>query len=69
MRRGVRFMLNRKLAMGFMALKRKGPSKKGNPMARAMRHFLNRNLSRGWSAWHLMWSELVRKRESMRRSA
>jgi len=37
-------------------------------MHRALLHLMNRQLSRGWSAWHSTWSEVVRKRAALRRS-
>ncbi len=37
-------------------------------MSKALRHLMNRELSRGWVMWHSTWQELVAKRESMRRS-
>ena len=37
-------------------------------MSKALLHFLNRELSRGWHAWHMMWEVLKAKRDSMRKS-
>ena len=37
-------------------------------MSKALLHFLNRELARGWHAWHAMWGVLKAKRESMRKS-
>ena len=37
-------------------------------MSKALLHLLNRELSRGWHAWHAMWEVLKAKRESMRKS-
>ena len=39
-----------------------------DPMARALKHLLNKELSRGWVAWHAQWEEKRAKMESMRRS-
>ena len=37
-------------------------------MSRALSHMINREMSRGWSAWYLMYAEQKRRMESMRRS-
>ena len=36
--------------------------------SKALLHFLNRELSRGWHAWHSIWAVLKAKRESLRKS-
>ena len=68
LRKGLSFMLNRKLAVGFATWRERIFGSKDDPMAKAMRYFLNRNLSRGWVCWSELWAEKKRKMESMRRS-
>ena len=69
MRKSVSFMVNRKLAAGFSswpAMIRSKPT--DDPMGKAVRYFLNRNLARGWVCRHDLWEQKVRKLRSMRRS-
>ena len=48
----VLMIIRRKLLSAFATWDESLPAKGNDPMARAMRWFLNRSLSRGWSAWH-----------------
>ena len=66
LRKGMSFMVNRRLATGFAIWR--GHPIGVDPATRALRHLVNRQLSRGWVGWHASWSELVRKRNSMRQS-
>ena len=60
-------LINRKLALGLATWKQL-IEPKDDPMARALKHLLNRELSRGWKGWHTQWVEAARKREAMKRS-
>ena len=44
------------------------PWRHDDPMAKALRHLINREMSRGWVGWHTQWEEKRAKMESMRRS-
>ena len=64
--------MNRKSALAFASwrfevARQKSIGKKAGNMSRALLHLMNRQLSRGWSAWHLTWQALVAKRASLRR--
>ena len=39
-----------------------------DPMAKALRYFMNQGLARGWECWQSNWEEEKAKRESMRKS-
>ena len=60
--------MNRKLALGFAAWRERIFGVVDDPMAKAMRYFLNRNLARGWEGWQAIWEAQKAKLESMRRS-
>merc|ERR1719181_1769800 len=69
LRQGLGFMMNRKLAVGLSSWKARvfgGVS--DDPMAKALRYFLNQGLSRGWECWQSNWEEEKAKRDSMRKS-
>eukprot|EP00966_Prymnesium_polylepis_P171149 3956328-Prymnesium_polylepis.1 len=73
MRRGLMFMSNGKLAMCFntwlLAIQRRTDDPiKDEVMSRALRHLINRNMSRGMLCWASMWRESCRTREAMWRS-
>ena len=67
LRQGVGFMMNRKLGVGFGSRERIF-GQADDPMAKALLHMMNRELSRGWVMWHSTWEEEKAKRESMRKS-
>ena len=76
MRRGVSFMKNRKLAPAFQSwLAAIDPSSSAQSaeqqresMSKALRHLLHRELSRGWTEWHVQWQELQSsKRDAQRK--
>ena len=69
MRRGLMFLVNRKQAGAMSAWKGRVFGRGGDdPMGKALRYFLNRNLARGWVNWQALWAEKKAKLESMRRS-
>merc|ERR1711998_351195 len=68
LRHGMGFMMNRKLAVGFGSWHVRVVNKADDPMAKALRHMINRELSRGWLVWWDMWGEAKSRRESMRKS-
>ena len=69
MQRSLGFMMNRKLAAGISSWREYVYGKSGDdPMAKALRHMMNRELSRGWLVLFGLWEEAKAKRESMRRS-
>ena len=59
LRRGGSFMFNRKLAAS-MASWLAFIAPRDDPMARAVKHLVNRQLSRGWTGWHSRWQEVQR---------
>merc|ERR1740127_55177 len=61
-------MVNRQLAVGFGSLRSRVQGGGDDPMSKAMRYFLNRNLARRWVVWHSQWESQKAKLESMRRS-
>ena len=72
MKRGLSMLVNRKMALGFSAWmvatgKAAGRKSAEGHMSHALGHFLHRELSRGWVAWHAQWQEAARKRASARR--
>ena len=67
LRHGLGHMMNRRLSAG-LAGWREAIAPLDDHMSKALLHFLNRELSRGWHAWHAMWEVLKAKRESMRKS-
>ena len=70
MRRGLKFMVHRKLAPALRSwLAALAPSDKQDSMTKALRHLLHRGLSRGWVGWHAHWREAVRERERARQRA
>ena len=50
------FMVNRKLAVGFATWVSVSLRDADDPMAKALRYFLNRNLARGWVCWHALYA-------------
>ena len=69
MRRGLKFMVHRKLAPALQSwLAALAPSDKQDSMTKALRHLLHRGLSRGWVGWHEQWLEATRERENASRS-
>ena len=58
MRKGLSMLVNRKMALGFAAWKERIFGAADDPMAKAMRYFLNHNLARGFVCWHATWEEL-----------
>ena len=67
LRKGLSRMVNRKLAVGLLRGARRA-APRDDPMSKALSYFLNRELARGWVAWHSTWAVLKAKRESMRKS-
>ena len=72
LRKGLSFMMNRKLALGYAGWKegwlhRVGRGIAASSMSRALSYFVNRELSRGWVGWRATYEELVAKRASLRR--
>ena len=66
LRKGLSFMLYRRLAVGFASWKECHDT--ASAMGKGIRYFMNRELARGWVCWHTMYDEQKRKLESMRRS-
>ena len=67
LRKGLAFMINRKAAMALATWRgMHGPD--ADTMGRGARHFMNRQLSKGWNGWHQLWAEKRRKLDSMQRS-
>ena len=73
LRKGLSFMINRKMALGFagwlsaIGHKQMREAQQGN-MTKAALHLMNRELSRGWTTWYTTWEDLQAKRETMRKS-
>ena len=61
LRKGLSFMMNRKLAVGFATWIERSFGGSEDPMERALRYLLNHHLSRGWLAWMEVWAEKKRK--------
>ena len=66
LRKGLSYMVNRQRARSFASwLEYIAP--RDDPMSRAMAHFVNRELSRGWVGWHTRWSAAARSWWSSKR--
>jgi hypothetical protein len=61
-------MVNRKMALGFSTWKKRVHGGSDDPMDKAVRYFMNRNLARGWVCWQSAWEERKHTLESMHRS-
>ena len=57
-------MVNRKMAVGFATWVRRVHGGGDDPMSRAVRYFVNRELSRGWRCWNAMLEALAAKRQA-----
>ena len=57
LRQGVGFMMNRKLGVSFGSWRERIFGQADDPMAKALLHMMNRELSRGWVMWHSTWEE------------
>merc|ERR1711965_538979 len=68
LRKGVSFMVNRKVAVGFATWNERVHGVTDDPMSKALLYFLNRELARGWVAWSILYEEQKRKMASMKRS-
>ena len=64
LRKGVSFLVNRKLALSMASWRDVSDTK----LKRAARYLMNRTLARGWGAWHGLWSEHRRKVALLKRS-
>ena len=68
MRRGLLFMLKRTLALGFASWSGRSGVVGVEPMSKALRYFVHREMSRGWVGWHSHWEARRARLASMRRS-
>ena len=68
LRKGLSMLVNRKLALGYKTWHARIADKKDDPMAKALKHMMNRGLSRGFVCWQQMCETARAKRESMRKS-
>merc|ERR1711991_94016 len=72
LRLGVSYVVHRKLALGlcswrFAIEQQRAQQAQRGKMSRALIYMMQCGQSRGWSAWHAAWVELVAKRASLRR--
>ena len=73
LRKGLSFMINRKMALGFagwlstIGHKQMREAQQGH-MTKAALHLMNRELSRGWTTWYTTWEALKAKCETTRKS-
>jgi len=73
LRKGLSFVISRKVALGFagwlsaIGHKQMREAQQGH-MTKALLHLMNRELSRGWTTWYTTWEALKAKRGSMRKS-
>ena len=54
LRKGVSRMVHQQLSFGFVSW-REAIAPRDDPMSKALRYFVNREMSRGWVSWQSQW--------------